>query len=656
MSINQGQIRLLDSHTANQIAAGEVVERPQSVIKELIENAIDAAASRIDIKIFNSDCTKMQIVDNGRGMIAEDMRMAIQRHATSKIRKLADLDNILSLGFRGEALPSIASVSKMTITSKVENADHAFTMQVSDGRATIPEPTAGKKGTLFLIDQLFYNAPARKKFLKSPRWELGLIIDTVQKMALANPLIAFSLVQGTKKIFTTDGRGDLNQVLAAIYGREVLGKMLAVDYQEPTFKVKGLISLPDLSRSNRNNYTFFVNNRWLKSRELSQMIDDAYYTLLPAKRYPIVVLSLELAPDRIDINVHPAKMEIKFAEPALIKEQMAKALQQAIYHQEALAPRLETKKSPQYDTLNTSTNSIDLEPTFTKLEAFNEDVVRRNTKFSLGEAKSANLDFQTLGATLSRINNNTRPEPAEQPGRPQANLATAQQNNNASQQVFSPKKQLPASEQKTVFDLSNENYDIAKNQLLKFSELQVLGQLEGSFIVAAEADGLLLIDQHAAHERVLFEQIAAQAQTKSAASNLLALPLNITLSAEEHIWLTEAILHLSDLGFVLEFFGDNNYLIRGVPLWYQGAEPEEFLRSLLHSLAEAEADISRIRKEQIFMMACKKAIKANRYLTKADISALFNDLDNCKNAATCPHGRPLAIKIATDEIRKRFLR
>ncbi len=652
MSINQGQIRLLDSHTANQIAAGEVVERPQSVIKELIENAIDAAASRIDIKIFNPDCTKLQIVDNGRGMIPEDMRMAIQRHATSKIRKLADLDNILSLGFRGEALPSIASVSKMTITSKVENADHAFTMQVSDGRATIPEPTAGKNGTLFLIDQLFYNAPARKKFLKSSRWELGLIIDTVQKMALANPFIAFSLVQGNKKIFTTDGRGDLNQVLAAIYGREILGKMLAVDYQEGNFKVNGLISLPDLSRSNRNNYTFFVNNRWLKSRELSQMIDDAYYTLLPAKRYPIIVLNLELSPDRIDINVHPAKMEVKFAEPSFIKEQMAKAIQQSFYHQEALAPRLATKNSPQYETNISSTNNIDLEPTFSKLEAFNEDVVRCNTKYRLGEAKSANLDFQTLGTTLSRLSSNIAYEQPKQ----EPESASFAQGNQMPQQAFKQKASSVDYQQKVVFDLQNENYDIAKKRLLKFSELQVLGQLEGSFIVAAEADGLLLIDQHAAHERVLFERIAAQAKTKSTDSNMLALPLNITLSAEEHIWLTEAILHLNDLGFVLEFFGDNDYLIRGVPLWYQGAEPEEFLRSLLHSLAETEADISRLRKEQIFMMACKKAIKANRYLTKADISALFNDLDNCENAATCPHGRPLAIKIATDEIRKRFLR
>ncbi|MCL1817048.1 MAG: DNA mismatch repair endonuclease MutL, partial [Clostridiales bacterium] len=333
-------IRLLDTLTANQIAAGEVVERPLSVVKELVENAIDAAARQIEVKIFDPALERIQVADDGLGMSPQDMLLCVKRHATSKIQRLDDLQNLFSLGFRGEALPSIASVSILTITSKQTSAMQGYRVRVEEGKASLPEETGARNGTIMLVERLFYNAPARKKFLKSHRWEMGLISDCLQKLALSHPDISFKLVQGTKTLFCSPGKGELSAVLQEIYGSEALSSFSKLAYEDETLVINGFASLPDFNRAERGHYSFFVNKRWIKSRELNLMVDEAYHTLLPKGRYPLIVMNLNLPAHNIDVNVHPAKLEIKFSQPKLVKEAVQAAIRKALLHKEALTPTL----------------------------------------------------------------------------------------------------------------------------------------------------------------------------------------------------------------------------------------------------------------------------------------------------------------------------
>ncbi|MCL2496516.1 MAG: DNA mismatch repair endonuclease MutL [Clostridiales bacterium] len=651
---NTNRIQLLDTLTANQIAAGEVVERPLSVVKELVENAIDAAATRVEVKIFDDICEKIQVADNGVGMSPEDMRLCVQRHATSKIRLLEDLQNLFTLGFRGEALPSIASVSHVTITSKQAHAPLGYRMRVEEGKPRLPEETGARDGTVVLVERLFYNAPARKKFLKSPRWELGLISDCLQKLALSHPHIAFSLVMGKKTMFASDGGGDLSRAVLAVYGTEVLDKLVGLDYTAEDTVINGFTSLPELNRSDRGHYTFFVNNRWVRSRELSAMVDEAYRTMLPSRRYPLLVLNMRLPQPELDVNVHPAKMEIKFQQPAKVKDAVRAAIHEALLHKEALAPRLQTPRSFKPAELE-----IDRDSGFIKL--------KENTGLRLRESKGAALDGKTLAERLY-----AGPTERNKPARPAAphvqeqRLDFAPVNSPPIPQPASPPIPQPVSDGFAAYSqaITGEPSEApppssaisAPPLLLRYAELQVLGQTGGSYIVAAGEDGLYLIDQHAAHERVLYEQMKAKAAECGGESRMLAIPQTINLTIQEHIILTEGILHVNELGFIVEHFGENTYIIRGAPLWYEGSEPEQLMRDLLSRLAEEKGDFSSMRQEEIFMAACKQAVKANRYLSPGDVGALLTALDNCENPSTCPHGRPVAIKLTFAEIRKRFMR
>jgi len=663
------QIRLLDTLTANQIAAGEVVERPLSVVKELVENAIDAAATRIEVKIFDDICEKIQVADNGVGMGPEDMRLCVQRHATSKIRLLEDLQNLFTLGFRGEALPSIASVSYVTITSKQAHNSLGYRIRVEEGKPGLPEEAGARDGTVVLVERLFYNAPARKKFLKSPRWELGLVSDCLQKLALSHPHIAFSLMMGKKTLFSSDGSGDLSRAVLAVYGAEVLDKLVGLNYTVEDTVISGFASLPELNRADRSHYTFFVNNRWVRSRELSSMVDEAYRTMLPSRRYPLLVLDMRLPQPALDVNVHPAKMEIKFQQPVMVKDAVRAAIHEALLHKEALAPRLQTSRSAK--PVNKAELEVDNDSGFIKLK---ESAVLR-----LRESKGVALDGKTLAERLYGGQGAGGREQGAG-GREQGIGNREQGAGDRGQRIGVREQGIGGREQGIDFKgqrieardyghdkagsqkLDNDPQPILSSILpplassLRYAELQLLGQAGGSYIVAAGEDGLYLIDQHAAHERILYEQITAKAAECGGESRMLAIPQAINLTVQEHIMLTEGILHVDGLGFILEHFGENTYIIRGVPLWYEGSEPEQLFRDLLSLLAEERGDFSGMRREEIFMAACKQAVKANRYLSPGDAGALLAALDNCENPSTCPHGRPVAVKLTFAEIRKRFLR
>lgn len=624
MSNNKSKIHILDRHTANQIAAGEVVERPFCVVKELVENAIDAGATIISVKIFDSSLEKIQVTDNGCGMSAEELRLSLLRHATSKISKVTDLDHLATLGFRGEALPSIASVSQMTITSKPKDAINGYSISIKDGKSTIPTEAAAKTGTTVVVDRLFYNAPARKKFLKSPRTEMGLISDLLAKYIVAYPQVAFRLENGKHTIFNSSGRGNRQNALFEAYGKNIAEQMIPFDL--------GFLSPPSLNRNNRAHYHFFINGRPVHSRELGLAVDEAYFSFMPAHRYPIVFLFLDLPPESVDVNVHPGKLEVKFRNFAPLREQILTAMSAGLDRSNSLAPEIMVRTP----TVKPS-DKEELPPT--TLSGLN-DITRTREK-----ALEANESSGSGTGNLYQILYGNAKEKANTEYVAKKKVIAAD----------APAAPPPQVIQENLFTAGDEHTNTASKRLV-YSSLTPLGQFAGTFIICSGGEYLYIIDQHAVAERILYEKIAAEAENHLGDSNQLAVPVAVELSHREALALTDAILELRDAGFIVESFGDDSFVIRSVPIWYTDDDPEQLLRLFLDEIADNPVNVVRMRKKELFMAACKQAIKANRYLSPADISVLFEQLDSCKNSSTCPHGRPLAIRISRAEIYKRFLR
>ncbi|MDO4582171.1 MAG: DNA mismatch repair endonuclease MutL [Bacillota bacterium] len=616
------KIRILDTLTANQIAAGEVIERPAFVVKELAENAIDAQATRIAVTVYDAECSKIQVSDNGFGMSAEDMRLAVLRHATSKLRRIEDLERLDTLGFRGEALPSIAAVSHLTITSRAKNAEVAYTMHLQEGKGGLPVETAARHGTTVLIDRLFYNAPARRKFLRSPRTEQGLIGDTLTRMAISRPDIAFSLELAKRQVFATSGSGRMQRCVFEIYGKAASANLLPLEYDNGLL-ISGLVSAPAESRANRNHYCFFVNGRWVRSRELSYAVDEAYAGYLPRGRYPLVFIDMQIAPSQIDVNVHPSKLEIKLRDPAAVKMALINAITAALGGDKRATPQLGRLTPPQHSELGREDEDSSLR-------------LRQKQRY-----KQTGLPLLEKGADIS--------------GR---GLYRALYGDNGAEQAADTALSPQLSEQAVEAEAEHQQRAAALSgeQRPRYGELQLLGQAGGMYIVAAAADSLYIIDQHAAAERVLYEKILARIDSGADASALLATPLPLSLSPSEFLLLGDMALALRELGFIIELFGESSYILRGVPAWYEGSDGDALLLGMLAQAAKGGANIKKLRREELCMAACKQAIKANRHLTDADMRQLLNDLDGCANSATCPHGRPLALRISFSEINKHFLR
>lgn len=659
-TVGVSRINLLDTQTTNRIAAGEVVERPASVVKELVENAIDAGASRITVKILNNKLDKIQVSDNGCGIAPDDLRRALLRHATSKISCFDDMQTLNSLGFRGEALPAIAAVSELTLISRQTGSLSGYKLISKDGKAGLPEPAGCPEGTTVLVDKLFANLPARKSFLKSPAWEMGQIADLLNRFALAHPKIAFTFSQGEKTILATFGSGELTQAFLAVYGRNILPYMLEVEWLKQII-IKGMVSLPEVNRANRHHYSYFINGRWVYSRELNQAIDEAYETLLPLHRYPTCVLNLFLAPSLLDVNVHPSKMEIKFKEPELVKNAVTAAIKEALRIKELLTPHLDR---PLWQRDNDSTEGANAEESSHQAKARQQSLVLRSPdghKPLLSQVLSGKALFlpeqsppfaSGSAQAPETLPDHAPPDPFSEGGAPKGLELPA---------PFAAGGDLieQGLSAAIVAEGDPKGWGLPAQELY-FADLYPLGQIDGTFILAKGEDGLYIIDQHAAHERILYEKIAAEAARQPGTSKLLATPLSLELTYQEHLCLINNIVDLKDVGFIVEHFGDNTFILRGVPSWYEGNDGEQlFLTVIAKILEENNAPgktAKKLREEEIFQMACKNAVKANQYLTSADIGAIFQSLDKCESPSTCPHGRPVAIKLTLEEIRKRFLR
>ncbi len=633
------RIHILDTHTANRIAAGEVVERPASVVKELTENAIDAGATRIEIRVFDSDCCKLQVSDNGCGMSAADMRMAVLRHATSKITSADDLLSLTTLGFRGEALPSIAAVSVMTITSKTADSELGYTMTVDAGKAAMPQEIGCRQGTTVLVDRLFYNAPARKKFLKSPRTEMRLITDTVANLAVAHPECAFVFRHGNSHAITTKGGNDEVAAILAAYGRNSLQDMLRMAlHEQDGMQLHGYISAPSVSRSTRDQYHFFVNGRAIRCRELYAALENAYFTQVPTGRFPAAFLFFNLPPQSIDVNVHPAKLEIKLRDPESVRHLVESAVMDTMIRMEYLsagtADVTQLRTVAPVVPLPIRSDREKAQQKWLSSEPVHMTQMQLRQAFNSGQPELETSDF-TSSDTYKR------------PTRDSVSLGRSNAADDDTDKliefIMERRKMLQREMDQRINGFS-------------YSSLRVLGQHLGTYIVCSDGFDLVLIDQHAAAERVNYERIAAEAEDRPVDASMLAVPISLSFSYSDHILLTENILKLRDFGFILEYFGDTTYVIRAVPSWYDGSQPENLLFSLLEQLRSGVSDSVKLRREELFLAACKKSIKANRYLTAQDISGLFAQLDKCHNKYTCPHGRPIALRITENELRRRFLR
>lgn len=670
-SCQQPQVAVLDINTANQIAAGEVVERPASVVKELVENAIDAGASKIEVTILAGGIEYIRVEDNGCGMTEANARLAILRHATSKLHRAEDLMSLGTLGFRGEALPSIASVSKFTLLTRPEGEDMATSITIDGGENVEVSKAGGYLGTSVIVEQLFFNVPARRKFLKTQVTEARYISELLTKLSLSHPEIRFKLVSNGKESLSTPGDGSLENTIRALYGKSVVSDLLVVDFKDPALTIKGYIGKPTLLKGTRQWQSFYVNQRLVGSKMLAKAIDHAYQSQIPKSGFPFAVLNIKVDTHTIDVNVHPQKSEIKFSDEGLIYRAMFKALTDALTRPMAAKP-------VQVNILPDSELNI-----FMKETAPVKEQSMPQVEPGLFEPAAA-VSVQQTAKPL--INNKPdmfkhdyssifkEPEPKQA-----ATAVNEQTDAYKAEPIFKepkPSLQMPIFEDdkqesyvQSVADESPiQNTVIAnepdeKPQTLEFIDtdsavatIWPIGQVDKTFIIAQSEETLYLIDQHAAHERILFDKLCA-AKDRVPAQQLL-MPLYVDLDSDEIAMVEECAQEFEHLGIDAVAAGEKVLRIESLPLDIQPEDAADFITDICRLLREQRSNLkaSDLRQEVLHMTACKAAIKAGQLLNLKQMRQLLNDLLNTAHPFTCPHGRPCMIAITSNELYKMFKR
>lgn len=593
------RVRLLDSHTVNQIAAGEVVERPASVVKELVENALDAGASRIEVELGDSGRTLIRISDDGCGMSLEDAQMALQRHATSKIQASDDLLGVRTLGFRGEALPSIASVSKLTLSSATEDGLRAV-LRVEGPSVEMPEGKSGPKGTEVMVEDLFYNTPARLKFLKSDTTELGATIEALSRYAIGYPSVAFSLTHNGQSVLRTSGSGDLLEAISSVWGRDLARSLAEVDIEVGGLRVHGFVSPPHVTKSTRALQYVWVNGRPVRSRTLTAALDQAYRDLTPEKRYAVLALMIEIDPAKVDVNVSPTKSEVKFQHEGQAFDALRVAIKSALI-EHGMMPSADAVAAANEALAATRASSV-----------WNFTGIPASGGYALG---SLSVDAQ---------------RPLETP------------------------VPMPFSGVEAPMGISSERYPFG--ELLE--GLRVIGQAMNTFIIAETARGIVVIDQHVAHERILYEYLCGLKGSSAIEKQPLLTPLTLELDRRSAILLNEKLDELRAVGFELEPFGGECYVVRAAPAALRGKDPLKVLRDLVDELVEVSVTRRLVpTREQIWITsACKMAVKAGDPLSHAEMEKLIVDLASTENPYLCPHGRPITITLSRDELFRKFKR
>ncbi len=590
-------IKIMDEVLANKIAAGEVVEKTMNVVKELVENSIDAKSSEISIKLIDSGVKEIEVSDNGIGMDEEDAKMAFQRHATSKLKNLDDLFYIGSLGFRGEALPSIASVSNIKLKTSDGNRGTLVTI---DGLKDMKvERCDLQKGTTITVSNLFYNTPVRLKYLKNLYVELAHIVEYINKMALSYPAIKFTLINNEKILLQTDGNGDLLKVIYAIFGIDITKKMIAISGENDDYYINGYISYPEVTKGNRNSITTLVNGRVIKNNELNKCIIDCYHTYIHKDRYPVIILNIDVDPILVDINIHPTKMDIKFSKMDTLKDLLIKVITEKLEHL-TLIPEVSVRDSYSVSEVHRQIINKEINP---ELQEKEEQAYEEVT-----------LDFEVT-----------------------------------------EKKQEYESVKEEV-EQSSKKEEISKEEKVRIKKMIPRGVVLLTYIVAENEDGMYLIDQHAAAERINYEKILKQMNEKPVIVDLLV-PIKIELRPDEFILVKERFELLEKYGFTTSEFGFNTIIIRSHPAWIPEDRAEDIIKKIVDIIIEKGSfDFDQFIWRMAATTACRMSVMANTYISKEDQEWILENIRYCDNPFTCPHGRPTIITYTRYELERLFKR
>lgn len=672
-------IHVLDSDTIDKIAAGEVVERPSSVVKELVENAIDAGADSITVEARDGGISMVRVTDNGCGMDREQVRNAFLRHATSKIESAQDLNHIMSLGFRGEALSSIAAVSQVEIITKTANSLTGTRLQIDGGQEKSFDEVGAPDGTTFVMRNLFYNTPVRKKFLKHAPTEGGYITDLMEHLALSRPDISFKLVLGNQTRFHTSGNGDLKEVIYRIYGREMAAAVIPIQAQERGMKIEGYLGKPILVRSNRSFEIYYMNGRFIRSSVVAKAIEEGYKEYLMQHKFPFCVLHLTMDPERVDVNVHPTKMDVRFSDSFLVSEFLSRTIRQTLRNREMIP---EDKLENQKQVLLKEKQEREAVYKEKVPEAFE---INRTREAALQESTVYHKDIPEKESferspVWERIKNVKAVEPvSSNKPKPPVIFEPKQQTNAEAQEdteeFFTETDETEDTTQKDIrvdtvtaaaeeekpdtvsvpyqMNLFQEKILVQENR----DRYRIIGQVFDTYWMFQFEEKLCILDQHAAHEKVKYERFMKHFREKDVLSQSLMPPIIVSLSGQEEVVLKECMEIFHNLGFEIEAFGGSEYALRSVPLDLYGCSEREMF---LEVLDELETGISRqspqVVEEKIASMACKAAVKGNNKLSYEEADALINELLTLDNPYNCPHGRPTIITISKYEMEKKFKR
>lgn len=700
------KIAVLDQNTIDKIAAGEVVERPSSVVKELVENAIDAGATAITVEITDGGKKLIRITDNGSGMEAEQVPLAFLRHATSKIEKVEDLTHIASLGFRGEALSSIAAVSQVELITKTPSAISGTRYVIEGGKEQSLEEMGAPEGTTFLIRNLFYNTPARSKFLKSDMTEAGYINTLMEQLALSHPEISFKYIQNRQVKLSSSGNYSVKDVIYSVYGREIAKALLDVSYENDFMKIEGFVGKPEISRGNRTFENYYINGRYVKNKIITKAIEDGYKGLVMQHKFPFVSLRIEMDGNDLDVNVHPAKREVRFARETEVYTAIYETVRKVLIHRE-LIPQVSVgkdeptsrteqikpgnipepfevkRRQEMYGHPNRTANiASHAAPTASEVRStapvpsipYNKPT---NDTASYGSAESAHNSSASSADKYKRVDSlrenpvyGSQPFTKEEEEMFSGTLKDGRNENSAAEtadyEVISEKPAESAPPEVDNEPIKSQEQEPPK-QLELFEERllapesrsrhRLIGQLFDTYWLVQFENNFYIIDQHAAHEKVYYERFVKQFQSQNIQSQYVSPPLIVSLSLEEENLLKANKKYFRDFGFEIEPFGGREYSISAVPSSLLGMTEEElFLEMLDHLTADGSKDAFEIFASRLATMACKAAVKGNHSMSPQEADKLIDELLTLENPYNCPHGRPTIIAMSKTEIEKKFKR
>ncbi len=633
------EIRILSEDTIDKIAAGEVVERPMSVVKELVENAMDAGSTVITVEIKNGGIDFIRVTDNGQGIDAGEVHMAFFRHATSKIRSVEDLSSLYSMGFRGEALSSIAAVAQVEVVTKTTEALTGVRYTIEGAIEKDFEEVGAPNGTTFLVKNLFYNTPVRRKFLKQPQTEGSYVAELLERLALSRPDISFKFVQNGQVKFHTPGNGDLKEVIYRIYGREIANHLVPIEVQEEGLTLKGFLGKPEINRSNRNFEHYFINSRYVKSKVLAKAIEDGYKQYVMQHKFPFVVLHFSMPAEEVDVNVHPTKMEVRFSDEQYVYKTVAQSIISTFRSKELIVNSTFGKEErvPKKENL----------PVYEKKETIAADL--KNLGLPVPEPVKKVVPF-TVDFTEEK------PAAAEKP----------MVKETAAAEVYHviPKPEIPKPEAPKPIEhvqiVETKQETLFEEQFLteKAKETyEILGQIFGTYWIVSYSDRMYMIDQHAAHEKVKYERLVSAIQKKDVLVQQIMPPVIIQTSAKEEQVVLEHLKDFLQMGFEIEEFGDHAFCLRAVPADLYGVSYQELFHQMLDEMMDGPlTGAPEVVMNKLAGMACKAAVKGNMKISREEAVKLIDELLTLDNPYHCPHGRPTIISMTKQEIEKKFKR